>query len=63
MNAIIMYEANADIKSHSLMRAHEEYLTRVYNAEYRIQEAETKASKAEAKASEAEARASEAEAK
>ena len=43
--AIIMYEANADIKSRSLMRAHEEYLTRVYNAEYRMQKVEEKAAK------------------
>ena len=48
--AKIMYEANADIKQRSMMRAHEEYLTRVRSAESRIKEAEDKADKIEAEA-------------
>ena len=44
-----MYDANADIKKRSLMRAHEEYLMRVRSAEGHIKDAEDKAKAAEAK--------------
>ena len=44
-----MYDANADIKKRSLMRAHEEYLMRVRSAEGHIKDAEDKAKAAGAK--------------
>ena len=46
--AMVMYEANADIKKQSLMRAHEEYLMRVRSAESYIKEAVDRADRAEA---------------
>ena len=52
--AKIMYEANADLKKRSLMRAHEEYLMRVQSAERRLKEAEEKLNAAENKAKAAE---------
>ena len=45
---MVMYEANADIKKQSLMRAHEEYLMRVRSAESYIKEAVDRADRAEA---------------
>ena len=60
-----MYEANADLKKRSLMRAHEEYLMRVQSAERRLKEAEeeSNAIKAALAAAQDKARVAEDEAK